>query len=400
MNVARDSGWFASGYAIGAYRVVEPLGDGGMGMVYVAEHTLIGKRVAVKVLRGEYGATPQLVERFFNEARVTTAIRHPGIVEVFDFGYTDTAQPYIVMELLEGQSLAARLADGEKVKVLEALAIARGIASALSAAHARAIVHRDLKPDNVFLVREADGDRVKLLDFGIAKLGCDPTVSRTRTGLLLGTPQYMSPEQCRGASACDHRSDLYSLGCVLFEMLAGSAPFTGDLTELLNGHLYTPPPALDAPPMISALVASLLAKDVEQRPASAAVVVRELDRLADCERARSIVALPAPRRRFRAPIAVALCVALGIAGVGLVRHRAVAAPPAVDAPTLVMRTIDASPPDVAVRATALDEAPVDAPVDAPRRRTRPDAMPAAASNEDVSSDLEKPHEGGVDTPVP
>src|SRR4029077_10953616 len=103
---AADAGWFARGTAIGAYRVVEPIGDGGMGMVYVAEHALIGKRVAVKVLRGEYGATPQLVERFFNEARVTTAIRHPGIVEVFDFGSTDTSQPFIVMELLEGKSLA------------------------------------------------------------------------------------------------------------------------------------------------------------------------------------------------------------------------------------------------------------------------------------------------------
>jgi serine/threonine-protein kinase len=405
MTPAFDSGWFARGFAIGAYRVIERLGDGGMGMVYIAEHALIGKRVAVKVLRGEYGATPQLVERFFNEARVTSSIRHPGIVEVFDFGYTETAQPYIVMELLEGRSLATRLAGGQKLPIAEALSIARGIASALAAAHARGVVHRDLKPDNVFLVPDPDGGdgRVKLLDFGIAKLGGDPSGARTRTGLILGTPQYMSPEQCRGASACDHRSDLYSLGCVLFEMIAGRPPFVGDFAELLAGHLNAPPPTLAAPPEIRALVSRLLAKDPTQRPRSAALLGAELERVTLDERTRPVS--PPRRRRVIVPITAAMCIALALVLTGWLRRgqATMSAPPSAvtvrAAPVVVQAP--RPPADAAVPLVVID-APVDAATPTPHepaRRARVDAA-AAVVQDDVTIDLEQPPDGGVDTPVP
>jgi serine/threonine-protein kinase len=202
-----------------------------MGVVYLARHVTLGRRAAIKVLRPALSSNQDIVSRFFNEARAVTAVRHPGIVEVFDFGFLEDRTAYIIMEYLEGESLAARLRRGRST-ITVTLTIVRAIARALQAAHEQGIVHRDLKPDNVFLVPDSElpsGERVKLLDFGIAKLAFgDGNASHTTTGTVMGTPTYMSPEQCRGAGSVDHRADLYSLGCVAYEMLCGQPPFVAD----------------------------------------------------------------------------------------------------------------------------------------------------------------------------
>src|SRR5215510_6594604 len=184
-----------------------------MGAVFLAEHTLIGRRAAIKVLLPALSQQREIVDRFFNEARATTSIPDPGIVQVFDFGFNVDGSAYIVMEFLEGEPLDKRLTRLGLLAASDALRITRQVSGSLGAAHARGIVHRDLKPDNIFMVRDPEapgGERPKILDFGIAKLGGDnPSRMRTQTGALMGTPVYMSPEQCRGAGLVDHRSDIY-----------------------------------------------------------------------------------------------------------------------------------------------------------------------------------------------
>jgi len=285
------------GETIGSYTILRRLGEGGMGEVYLAEHKHIARRAAIKLLLPELTTKSEAVSRFFTEARATSLIRHPGIVEILDCAVHTNGRAYIIMEFLDGESLAHAL---ERVgsfssQAASALAILGQIASALSAAHAKGIVHRDLKPDNVFLAAGAasgshpseNGLRVKILDFGIAKLAAEGQASlqRTRTGSLLGTPVYMSPEQCRGAGAVDHRSDLYSLGCIGYELFAGRPPFVKEgAGELLVAHLSEDPVSLGAvaktvSPALSALIDRLLAKDPAQRPASALEVVQAIEGL-------------------------------------------------------------------------------------------------------------------------
>ncbi len=273
------------GAEVGSYRIVSKLGAGGMGVVYLAEHTLIGRKAAIKVLLPEFSRDEASLTRFFNEARSTALIRHAGLVDVFDFGYHDGAA-YIAMELLDGESLGARLRREQVLPAALAAALARQVAAAVGAAHARGIVHRDLKPDNVFLVPDPEvtvGLRVKVLDFGIAKLGGElGGVARTTTGNLLGTPLYMSPEQCRGAGAVDHRADVYSLGCMLFEMLCGRPPFVlAGVGELISAHMNDAPPrvatlAPGTPAELEALVMALLEKRPEARPQTMDEVVAAL----------------------------------------------------------------------------------------------------------------------------
>ena len=281
------------GVRFGNYEIVSQLGAGGMGTVYVARHSLLGRTVAVKVLRPELSQNREIVTRFFNEARAATSIRHPGIIEVFDFGHDETNCAYIIMELLQGENLGQRLHHVGRVSLSQAITIVRQIAGALQAAHAQHILHRDLKPDNVFLVPDPEipsGERIKLLDFGIAKLLADPSTqgrSHTETGAVMGTPTYMSPEQCRGSrsTTLDERSDLYALGCIFYELLSGRPPFLSDgVGDLLAHHMYFPPPPLrallpDLPPSVESLVLRLLAKDPQERPACARAVITELDAL-------------------------------------------------------------------------------------------------------------------------
>jgi serine/threonine-protein kinase len=264
------SGSTVIGAVLGNYRVLEPLNQDGAGSVYRAEHAVLGRPAAVKLLRPELTTNPELVHRFLNEAKAATLIRHPGIVEVYDFGTTPDGTSYIVMELLEGASLASRLGERGRLPEAEAAFIARGVASALKAAHQQGIVHRDLKPDNVFLVPDPDGptgERVKVLDFGIAKLVDSKRAFQTQAGVLIGTPIYMPPEQARGASAIDHRADLYALGCVLYQMLAGRPPFVSpNAAELIKMHLVTAPepPSRYAP--VSAQLEQIVMRLLEKEP--------------------------------------------------------------------------------------------------------------------------------------
>ncbi len=220
------------GSVIGSYRVLRKLGEGGMGAVYVAEHALIGRKAAIKVLLPSLSANQDIVQRFFNEARAATAIQDAGIVQIFDFGYHTDGSAYIVMEYLEGETLDARLRRLGRLHPHDAVRIMRQSAGSLAAAHSRGIIHRDLKPENIFLVRDAEvagGERPKILDFGIAKLTGDAgNKVKTHTAAIMGTPWFMSPEQCRGAGHIDHRSDIYALGCVLFQLVTGQPPFDGE----------------------------------------------------------------------------------------------------------------------------------------------------------------------------
>jgi serine/threonine protein kinase len=285
------------GARVGPYRIVGELGGGGMGVVYRAVHTLLHRPAAVKVLRPELGASAGAVERFRAEACAAAAIRPPGVVEIYDYGYTAEGHAYIAMELLEGQTLGARLAERGRSGTTDALALVRRIAVALAAAHDRGVVHRDLKPENVFLVRGPDGgpDDIKLLDFGVAWMPETEAAERA-SGLIVGTPAYMSPEQCAGAAHCDHRSDFYALGCLLFELLTGQPPYgrSGATDELLAAHLRSPVPRIDRsvelPAQIERLVVRLLAKRAEDRPASARELIAEI---ADIE--RGLATAPAPR---------------------------------------------------------------------------------------------------------
>jgi len=235
------------GETLGNYRIVSTIGEGGMGVVYRAEHVLIGRKVAVKLLQPRMSHDPELVDRFFTEARAAAMIQHPGLVELFDFGYHEDGRAYIVMELVEGESLTARLARDGRLPLDLALVIARQVASALHAAHEQGIVHRDLKPENIFLVPDPESPvqlRVKVLDFGIAKLlGVQEERSvKTKTGAVFGTPRYMSPEQCKNATNVDRRTDIYALGCILYEIVLGTPPFDYDSWgELVAAHIHETP---------------------------------------------------------------------------------------------------------------------------------------------------------------
>jgi serine/threonine-protein kinase len=263
------------GEVVGSYRIASRIGAGGMGVVYRAEHVLLGRRAAVKVLLPERSANPEILERFFNEAKAASLIQHPGIVDIFDYGQLDDGNAYIVMEYLEGETLGDRLKREGQLGAAQAASIARHIAGTLAAAHEHGIIHRDLKPDNVFLVPDPAmprGERAKLLDFGIAKLQTTTgDLIKTETGRLMGTPYYMSPEQCRGAGKVDHRTDIYSLGCVLYQILTGRPPFVLEgAGEILAAHIYEqakPPRKLEPsiPVALEKVVMRLIEKELTRR---------------------------------------------------------------------------------------------------------------------------------------
>src|SRR5581483_8851999 len=247
-----------------------------MGVVYLAEHPEIGRKVAVKVLHRDFARDEQLLGRFLNEARAANAIRHPNIIEILDSGTLPDRTPFLVMELLEGESLAARIKREGRLPIRDSVDFAYQTASALAAAHAKGIVHRDLKPDNLFVVPDPHDEareRIKVLDFGIAKLQQQSTGDsvKTCTGTLMGTPIYMSPEQCRGIRSVDHRTDVYSLGVILYEMLNGPPPFVSEgFGDLVNMHINMAPPPLralraDVPERLEAVIMKMLAKLPDDR---------------------------------------------------------------------------------------------------------------------------------------
>jgi serine/threonine-protein kinase len=306
------------GETIGGYRIVARLGEGGMGAVYLAEHTRLPRKAAMKVLRSELSSNAGAVERLFAEARATALIRHPGIVQVFDCNVED-GRAYIAMEHLEGETLASLLAGGGAfaAEIPVAVALAGKIAAALGAAHQRGLVHRDVKPENVFVVHEDPAGTVpavKVLDFGVARFvagGGEAQGGGAAATAFLGTPAYMSPEQCRGTGAAEVRSDLYALGCVLFEMLAGRPPFVcASPGEYIAAHIGTPAPSARSllpalPPALDELLKSTLAKEPQARPATAAALVAGLERAVgvSADRFDAVIAgsplLAAARRRWQ-----------------------------------------------------------------------------------------------------
>ncbi|MFI5289072.1 MAG: serine/threonine-protein kinase, partial [Polyangia bacterium] len=263
------------GATVGNYRVMQKIGEGAMGCVFLAEHPVIGKRVALKVIHPELAGNEEMIARFFNEARAVTQIGHENIVDVQDFGQTPDGDSFIVMELLEGRGLGETMKTEGAFSVPRATHVALQLADGLAAAHARGIIHRDLKPDNVMLIsRGSDGDFVKILDFGLAKLsGPGAMQHKTKTGSVLGTPHYMAPEQAEGKKI-DHRVDVYALGCILFQMMTGRVPFPGNgFGEVLVKHLREPPPLPSrlnpaVPPSVEKIVLHALAKRPEFRFAS------------------------------------------------------------------------------------------------------------------------------------
>ncbi len=256
------------------YRITRLVGAGGMGTVYEAEHILLSRKVAVKVMHPEYVSNPESVERFFREAKAASAIGHPNIIDIHDVGREDDDTIFIVMELLSGRSLDNIIDDDGGCTIEHSVHIALQILSALEAAHEKGIIHRDLKADNVFLSLNARGrEEIKLLDFGIAKIekGNTANLGLTKEGNVVGTPYYLSPEQARGGKFVDLRMDIWGVGVLMYEMLSGSLPFKGEnYNEILSNILMTEATPLKdlAPAVPDALievVARAMAKDPEGR---------------------------------------------------------------------------------------------------------------------------------------
>ncbi|WP_437813446.1 serine/threonine-protein kinase [Sorangium sp. So ce1078] len=270
------------------YRLAERIGGGGMGDVFRAEHVLAGRAVAIKFLHPELADNSELSHRFFQEAQAVNRIRHPNIVDVIDAGVGELG-PYIVMEHLDGESLGMALARFGRLDMEAAVGVAIPVLEALDAAHRAGIIHRDLKPENIFIAFDPSRGSavVRLLDFGIAKvLDSDGPSPRTRTGVVFGTPDYLSPEQATGESPLDGRSDLFSVGVLLYEVLTGTRPFrapTAVATAFRVVHAEVPTLAsagVTVDPRLEAIVQRLLQKDPAKRFQTAGDVVRELERVA------------------------------------------------------------------------------------------------------------------------
>ncbi|MEZ4398614.1 MAG: serine/threonine-protein kinase [Kofleriaceae bacterium] len=296
---------------LGRYAVNRKIGQGGMGAVYEATHTLIGKRVAVKVLLDKYARKEQVVARLEQEARLASSIGHEHIIDITDFGQTEDGRTFVVMEFLEGESLGELLNRHGPLPEHRIADIARQVASALGAAHAKGVVHRDVKPDNVFLLRRKDKDFVKVVDFGISKsmrssdLGEEDSPRLTQTGMVLGTPLYMSPEQARGDEELDARIDIYALGVIMYELATGRVPFTGTnylaiISQVLNDE---PRPPRASRPELSEefqnIIFKALAKDPAERYQTTDELIADLSTLIDdpthsTQRAR----ISGPRRRL------------------------------------------------------------------------------------------------------
>jgi tRNA A-37 threonylcarbamoyl transferase component Bud32 len=291
------------GHTLGNWRIQRLLGAGAFGAVYEGENVaIVGRRAAIKVLHPHLAMHVTYKERFLNEASAASRAEHENIIQVFDGGINEEGICYSVMELLKGSTLTDTIGKGA-LSPARTVNVGRQIASALDAAHAMQIVHRDLKPDNIFIqTRSTNPEFVKVLDFGVAKLR---DVHQTQDGTLIGTPGYMSPEQWRTQNDIDGRSDIYALGIILFECLAGRLPYSGNTTyEWMQAHLTGPLPDASqlpgVPPKLVALVRGMMAKEREVRPATMAEVCTELSQLAQSmstitEAPASIKARPSSR---------------------------------------------------------------------------------------------------------
>jgi Tol biopolymer transport system component len=321
-----------TGTRLGPYELAELIGAGGMGEVYRARDSRLNRDVAVKVLPASLAADQDRLRRFKLEAQSAGALNHPNVLAIHDIG-THNGVPYLVSELLDGSSLRERLHSGG-LSLTKAVDVARQIAAGLAAAHARGITHRDIKPENIFVTRDW---RAKILDFGLAKVtgAARPATGETRTlettpGVVLGTTAYLSPEQVRGQPA-DHRSDIFSFGCLLYEMLSGRRPFGGDTSvEVMNAILKDDPPDLStpaapAPPALERIVRHCLEKNAEERFQSARDLAFALEAISGIS--APVVAPPIPAARFRWKIAAGVALILAAFGIGFILARRISPPP-------------------------------------------------------------------------
>ncbi|MBV8760481.1 MAG: serine/threonine protein kinase [Deltaproteobacteria bacterium] len=349
----------------GRYMVTRKIGQGGMGAVYEAKHTAIGGRFAVKVLLDKYAKRDAIVARLKQEAQLATSLDHEHIIRVTDFGSTDDGRTFVVMEFLEGESFAELLARESKLPEQRILRIASQAASALAAAHAKGIVHRDIKPENLFIIKRKEQDFVKIVDFGISKnlRASDEQEDQprlTQTGMVLGTPLYMSPEQARGDEDLDHRVDIYALGVIMYEAATGRVPFAGTnylsvISQVLNDE---PKPVRELRPELTdefeAIVAKAMEKNRNERYASATALLEDLNALLDdpthsTERAK----ITGPRRRIPRPKIPKLAWAVG--GIGIL----------VAAVTIFVVMMNGGPPKKKQQAQVMPPVVVDAAVAPP-----------------------------------
>jgi serine/threonine-protein kinase len=284
--------WTPGAVVRGKYRIVSKVGQGGFGAVYKALHVQFDELRAIKVINKEYLSDQLFVKRFKHEAVITRKLQHPNAVRVDDIDESEDGTPFIVMEFIEGQSLRKLIETEGAQPASRVCSVIRQSAAALEASHRLGMVHRDIKPDNIVLVETPEGEMAKVLDFGIAKVkegskGETGGMTLTGTGVVIGTPQYMSPEQAMGkrGDQLDGRSDLYSLGIVMYQMLTGELPFKADTTmEMLIAHVQQPPldvcsvhPELQIPEAVAAVAMRLLAKSPDDRPASAQALIDEIE---------------------------------------------------------------------------------------------------------------------------
>ena len=321
----------------GRFQILAPLGEGGLAVVYRAEHVELRRPVALKVLHASFEAHAEARERFVREARALAALSHPHVVSLIDFGF-EAESPYLVMELLEGESLDATLAREGRLDVPRAVAFTRQMLRALAYAHSRDLLHRDIKPGNVFIQSLQGEPHVKVLDFGLAKFlerESRAGAALTRAGQIAGTPAYMAPEQA-GAKDVDRRADLYATAVVLFEMVTGECPFEGKASEVIRSKLTTDAPRVgslrpDAPPALEAFLARALERDPARRFPDATRMLEALDAIPVAggrAPARAVAARSAPARRnlsalwlaaLALPIVPVLFCVAGIATAFLVR---------------------------------------------------------------------------------
>jgi eukaryotic-like serine/threonine-protein kinase len=295
------------GTVVDKYTIVRILGRGGMGAVYEARHWKLARRVAIKFLLPDFAANREVLRRFENEAKAAGGLEHPNLAAVTDFGRADDGSPYLVMEFLEGEDCAKLLSRQGSLAASRAANIVVQACRGLAVAHKATIVHRDLKPENLFVTDAGDGsDLIKVLDFGIAKLKVADAGVATGTGATFGTAYYMSPEQARGAGEVDPRTDVWSMGVVLYEMLSGRKPFLGEqFLEVIHQILSFEPPPLatlrpDLPPKLIAAVESAMKKDLRERLPS---VVALAEALAPFVGARGAAESPRSAAAFEATLA-------------------------------------------------------------------------------------------------
>jgi serine/threonine-protein kinase len=394
------------------YEIIRRIGEGGMGAVYEAKHSIIGKRVAIKVLLEKFLENQELIARLLQEARLASSIGHQNIVDVTDFGTTRDGRAFVVMEFLEGEPLSELIMRDAPLPVERSLAIVKQVASALGAAHAKGIVHRDVKPENVYLVRRGDLDFVKVVDFGVSKAVRSQEEAGsewqrlTRTGAVLGTPLFMSPEQAGGSEDLDARADIWATALILYECLTGELPFRGNnylgvIAQIQTKDVQPPSalrPELGIPEAVDRMVMHGLEKDRTRRYQAMAAFEQDMDRLLagdadvalDDGAGAAIGSTPRARRRWPWHLAVAAVFALGIGSAAMLARggKEVSARP-MPLPAVPAPKVSEPPPTIPEPTRPVAESPQTSPSERVRRPGKGHAVHPQAVAEAVPPPTKK-----------